>query len=209
MESTRFDRLTKALAGAASRRQALKALTVAAVGGVIGVRSAGTAHASGNSACAHFCDAVFGDDTRAARQCTRDAAHGFGLCYTCGPASPGGGVAPSAICCTRTRHGHCERYDDAACCGSGQTCQHGNCVTIGSTTTHAPGRTTTRAPGLTTTQAPGLTTTQAPGLTTTQAPGLTTTHAPRPTTTQAPGLTTTQAPGLTMRCPEASGQSIH
>jgi hypothetical protein len=155
MESSRFERLTKTLAGSTSRRQALKALTVAAVGGVIGVRSARPAYAEGNRACAQFCAAVFGDDTRAAGQCTRAAAHGFGLCYTCGPASPGGGVAPAAICCHRTRRGYCEDdYDDATCCSPGKTCQNGHCVTVGVTTTQAPGLTTTHAPVPTTTATP-------------------------------------------------------
>ena len=153
MESTRFDRLTKTLAGATSRRQALKALAVAAVGGAIGVRTAGTAYAAGNSNCAHFCTAVFGGDTAASAQCTADAAHRTGLCYTCGPASPTGGVLPENICCARNSDGLCASYSDAACCNTsaGQFCQNGACVTL--TTTHVA-VTTTGVPVPVTTVAP-------------------------------------------------------
>jgi hypothetical protein len=149
MEPRRFDQLTKTLASSTSRRQALKAAAVAAVGGVLGWRATGTASAQGNSACAHWCAAVFGADTPAAGQCTSAAAHGTGLCYTCGPASPGGGVAPAAICCTHTSSGYCASYSGAACCSPSQTCSNGTCVTPTTTTTAAP--TTTPPPTTTTT----------------------------------------------------------
>jgi hypothetical protein len=130
MEPNRFDQLTKTLASSISRRQALKAITVSTVGGVIGWRATGTAEAAGNSACAQWCAAVFGADTAAARRCTADAAHrnSSALCYTCGPASPGGGVAPAAICCTHTRSGYCASYTHAACCTSHQVCRNGICA---------------------------------------------------------------------------------
>lgn len=128
MPATRFDELTKTLAGSTTRRQALRAVTLAAVGGLVGVRVTGTAYAA-NSACAKFCASVFGDNTPADEQCAADAAHGRGLCYSCGPASPGGGVTPAAICCTRTSSGYCASYTTAACCPSGQTCQNGTCIT--------------------------------------------------------------------------------
>ena len=145
MESTRFDQLTKTLASSTTRRQALKAVAVAAVGGIVGVRSAGTAYAAGKSACANWCAAVFGNDTTATGRCTSDAAHGKGLCYACGPASPGGGVPPSAVCCARTSSGYCASYTGASCCTSGQVCQNGTCVTPVTTTTPPP-VTTTIAP---------------------------------------------------------------
>jgi hypothetical protein len=129
MESPRFDQLTKVLAGSTSRRRALKTIAVATGGGVLGLSATGTAHAS-SSACAVFCAAVFGTDIPAAAQCISDAAHQTGLCYSCGPASPGGGVTPCAICCTRTTSGFCASYSGAACCPSGQACQNGTCAEI-------------------------------------------------------------------------------
>ena len=45
MESTRFDDLTKALATATSRRQALKAIVATIIGGLLGLDSTGTAFA--------------------------------------------------------------------------------------------------------------------------------------------------------------------
>ena len=79
----------------------------------------GLAFAS-NSACAHFCASVFGAGTKAAGQCTSDAAHGKGLCYTCGPASSGG---TQPICCPENPNGTCTSYSSATCCTSTQTCQ--------------------------------------------------------------------------------------
>jgi len=124
MESSKFDELTKALATATSRRQALRRL-----GGILGGTALaglfpGLAFAS-NSACAHFCNAVFGADTPAANQCSRDGAHGKGLCHQCGSA------APSSICCTRDSNGFCSSYSGAHCpCNSSicQTCQNGTCA---------------------------------------------------------------------------------
>ena len=129
MPAKRFEELTKTLAGATTRRQALRAMAVATIGGVVGIGTAGTAFAS-NSDCAKFCASVFGANTPAANQCTSDAAHKKGLCYTCGPSSPGGGVTPADICCARTSSGYCASYTGAACCASGLTCQNGQCVTV-------------------------------------------------------------------------------
>ena len=140
MESRKFDALTKAIATATSRRQALRR-----IGGILG----GTALAGlfpgfaqvDNSACAHFCDTVFGVDTPAASQCVSDAAHRKGLCYTCGPSSPGG---TKPICCSQNPDGTCTGYSSATCCSGGQVCQNGTCVSP-TTTTIAP-TTTTIAP---------------------------------------------------------------
>lgn len=86
MEPDRFDDLTRWLAAGASRRRILTGL-----GGAFGAalvaatRGVTSAAPGGNSACDAFCHTVFGD-TRAAGQCTRDAAHGNpnGLCAQCG-----------------------------------------------------------------------------------------------------------------------------
>jgi hypothetical protein len=122
LDSSKFDELTKALATATSRRQALRR-----IGGILGGTALaglipGLAFAS-NSACAKFCNAVFGADTLAASKCISDAAHGKGLCRQCGS------VAPSSICCTRDSSGFCSSYIGAHCpCPSGQTCQNGKCA---------------------------------------------------------------------------------
>ena len=123
MDSWRFDEITKALATKTSRRQTLRRL-----GGILGATALagffpGLAFAS-NSTCAHFCAAVFGADTPAAGQCTSDAAHGKGLCYTCGPASAGG---TKSICCPGGS-GHCTSYSSATCCAGSQTCCGGTCT---------------------------------------------------------------------------------
>ncbi|HJT59484.1 MAG TPA: hypothetical protein VJ761_23450 [Ktedonobacteraceae bacterium] len=125
MESNIFDEVTKALATSTSRRQALRR-----IGGILG----GTALAglfpglalADNSGCAHFCTSVFGGDTPAQAQCASDAAHHTGLCYSCGPASPGG---TKPICCTKNGSGFCTSYSSATCCSGGQVCQNGTCVT--------------------------------------------------------------------------------
>ncbi len=123
MKPGTFDAFTKALATPNSRRQALRR-----IGGILG----GTALAgilpgvalADNSDCAHFCNSVFAPGS-ARGQCKSDAAHGTGLCYTCGPASPGGS---QAICCPQNADGTCTSYSSATCCGSGQTCTNGTCV---------------------------------------------------------------------------------
>jgi len=114
MEHDRFDTLTKALATATTRRQALQRLGRLLGGSVLaGVVPGWARAAGGNSACAHFCAAVFGAETPAAQQCTSDAAHGTGLCSACGPAAPAG---HPPLC-------------GQLCCPAGQVCQDGQCVT--------------------------------------------------------------------------------
>lgn len=125
MKENIFDDLTKAIATATSRRQALRR-----IGGILG----GTALAglfpglalADNSACAHFCTSVFGGNTPGQAQCASDAAHHTGLCYTCGPASPGGA---KPICCPQNSNGTCTSYSSATCCSGDQVCQNGTCVT--------------------------------------------------------------------------------
>ena len=157
MDSTKFDGLTKALATPTSRRTALRRIGGAITGAILASWPFGHTLAS-NSACAHFCNAVFGADTPAAKQCISDAAHGKGLCHQCGSATP------SSICCSRNSSGYCSSYSGAHCpcnatqcqkcdatagtcvsscdtcstcqsgtcassCASGQVCQNGTCVT--------------------------------------------------------------------------------
>ena len=135
MSERPFDSLARTLAGGASRRGVLRAIGGAVLGSLVAA-PAQAVLAAGNSACAHFCAAVFGADTPAAGQCTSDAAHGKGLCYTCGPASSGGGISPSSICCARNGSGVCSSYSTATCCATGQTCtSNGQCVAPTTTTT--------------------------------------------------------------------------
>lgn len=137
MKRDTFDEITKILATSPSRRQALRRIAGLLFGGTMGggiltTLSPGVALASGgNSDCAHFCNAIFppGPDRG---QCKSDAAHGIGLCYTCGPKSPGGS---QPICCSTDSNGQCTSYSSATCCVSGQTCQSGICVSPTTTTT--------------------------------------------------------------------------
>ena len=126
MEPTTFDNLTKALATSTSRRAALKALAATTLGGLLGLGGLGTAFGK-NKTCAQFCSAVFGDTTPAAEQCTTDAAHHTGLCYSCGSNTPA-----SSICCTRNSSGFCSSYSPTlpCACPSGQVCQNGTCVPV-------------------------------------------------------------------------------
>jgi hypothetical protein len=155
MESNIFDEVTKALATATSRREALRRIGGILGGTVLAGLFPGLAQAD-NSACAHFCNAVFGGDTPASAQCAKDASHKTGLCYTCGPASLGG---TKPICCPQNPNGTCISYSSATCCSNVQMCQGGHCVTpttvppttvppttVGPTTTTAFPTTTTAAP---------------------------------------------------------------
>lgn len=127
MEEKRFDDLVRLVGGRTSRRQVLKALIASTIGAAFLRIDPGVALAS-NAACAQFCIAVFGGDTVAQSQCAAAGAHHQGLCYTCGPNSPGGGVAPSDICCDRNSSGFCSDYSSASCCGSDQICVGGTCM---------------------------------------------------------------------------------
>ena len=141
MNPTKFDELTKELAKSTSRRQALRTIVTASIGGVVGLGAIRSVFgAGGNSFCDQWCHAVFGQ-TRAAGKCTSDAAHGVGLCVTCGT------VAPADICCARGSDGFCIGGTVAATCACdstqcqtcdattgtcvgcppGQTCQNGQC----------------------------------------------------------------------------------
>jgi len=126
MEPTKFDDLTKTLATSTSRRQALRRMGGTLSGVLVASWPVGQvlAKGGGNSACAHFCASVFGADTPAADQCTSDAAHHKGLCYSCGPASPTGS---QSICCLENSDDTCSSYNGATCCTLYQSCYHGVC----------------------------------------------------------------------------------
>jgi hypothetical protein len=91
---TSFDELAKGLAnGTISRRQALRWMGGALVGGVLAsIPGVALAQAGGNSACDEFCHANFSG--REAGKCTSAGAHGTGPCYTC---TPGIGPGPNFV----------------------------------------------------------------------------------------------------------------
>ena len=131
MDGNRFDQLSRFLGRGVHRRAAVAALAALAVGGVGEAtarhkhkqhgRAAGGNANGGNSACDVFCHTFFGD-TQAAGECTSDAAHGTGLCVTCGAANA------NKVCCANNSAGFCPDYKAASCsCPSGQTCQTGTC----------------------------------------------------------------------------------
>src|SRR2546425_3569598 len=152
MDPTRFDNLTKAMATPASRRQALRRIGGTLTGVTLASLLPGHALAD-NSACAHFCDSVFGADTPAASQCISDAAHQTGLCYSaCGPSGAGGrlcgspGSYTSLTCCPNFQSACCNgscfpvSSPDFTCCADGSCCNlvtstccpnpHGTCCNV-------------------------------------------------------------------------------
>jgi len=74
-----------------------------------------------NSECAHWCSTVFGADTAGADNCTSNAAHQQGLCYTCGPAAASrGSLTLCGTTCVNTT-------SDLNNCGQcGNVCQQPN-----------------------------------------------------------------------------------
>lgn len=130
MNRDTFNAFTKALATSTSGRRAVGRIGGILFGSILGgialaELTPGVALASGgNSDCAHFCNAIFppGSDRG---KCKSDAAHGTGLCYTCGPARSGGSLP---ICCPANSNGQCTSYSSATCCSSGQNCTSGVCV---------------------------------------------------------------------------------
>lgn len=110
MDNMRFDALARSLGAGRSRREVIRGIG-GAVAGAIGLSVLGEAGVSarGNSACAQYCADVFGADTPEAGACTREAAHGAGPCFECGPAAPAG----SRTICGQT------------CCGPDEICRGG------------------------------------------------------------------------------------
>jgi hypothetical protein len=151
-EEHSFDQLARGLAsGSVSRKQALKVLGGALLGGVLasipGVALA--QNAGGNSACDEFCHTVFGGQE--AGLCTSAAARGGGPCFECTPGvGPGPNFTPpecaageefnedtcqceaTTVPCPGRAAGPCpagatccsppSRPDNAICCAPGTTC---------------------------------------------------------------------------------------
>jgi hypothetical protein len=143
MKPGTFDDLTRRLANTTSRRGAFRRIAGMLAGGTVGGAalaglSPGIVLANGgNSDCAHFCNAIFAPGS-ARGQCKDDAAHGTGLCYSCGPKASGGS---QPICCSTDSNGFCTSYSSATCCSGGQSCQSGTCVTTCNTTVLSNGTT--------------------------------------------------------------------
>ena len=134
MKPTKFDELTKSLATATSRRQALKAIAATTFGSILGLSGIGTAfgapkcHSNG-----------LGCDTNS--QCCSGYCQNGEKC-TCPPA-PACTVPPNNTCpCPSGQtclNGSCCPTDQvcgSSCgCPSGQICSNGQCVTPTTTTT--------------------------------------------------------------------------
>jgi hypothetical protein len=115
MDSSRFDELTKALATATSRRQALKTIVATTLGGILGLGRLGTALAGRGPKCHRN---GLGCDTNS--QCCS------GYCKNgekCACAPNGATCTDGSNCCSGTC---CQ----GTCCGSGQVClSNGTCAT--------------------------------------------------------------------------------
>ena len=74
-----------------SRAQALRGVLGGAIATALALIIPGKVMAGAmgsNSACAQFCDYLYGEGTPEASMCTSSAAHAKGQCYLYGPASP-------------------------------------------------------------------------------------------------------------------------
>jgi hypothetical protein len=147
MKERPFDGIARLIATNTSRRQVLRALAGAALGGLFA--RGGTALAK-SVTCSSFCGSVFGEDTAATTQCVQAAKNGGGLCYSpCGPKGSGGGTlcgsGATAVCCPLP--GQCQvsagclkgqcafanardgtPCDDGNACTLVDTCQAGVCT---------------------------------------------------------------------------------
>src|SRR5438105_1546419 len=115
MEPSRFDELTKTLATATSRRQALKTIAATTLGGILGLGGIGTAFAkpkchrpglgcdTNSKCCSNLC--CNGICCASGQVCQN------GTCVTC--TGNGGTCSGDGDCCS----GNCSK---GICCGSGQ-----------------------------------------------------------------------------------------
>jgi hypothetical protein len=139
MEEQHFDDLARLVAQKTSRRQVLKVLAGAALGGMFANRLS-PALAAGAGGCAKYCNQVFGEDTAATTQCIQDAKKGTGLCYTCGPMGSGGtlcgGPSYSTTTCCSGSTSVCTSGTCTGTCGDGcssmgcATCSSGTCTCV-------------------------------------------------------------------------------
>lgn len=124
----RFDDLARSLAeNGHSRRGLLKVglgfVGAAAAGVLPGVARAG----GGNSSCVDFCKSVFPDGGSDYGHCVADAAHGEGLCFTCGPkAPPSHGPLCDTVCCAGTEV-CCNHQCTSATCTGGHVFNTATC----------------------------------------------------------------------------------
>jgi hypothetical protein len=123
MDPTTFDDLTKALATSTSRRQALKTIAAATIGGILGLGGIGTAlgapkcHRQGTG-----CDTT--------SQCCKGLSCQNGKCAPC--TANGGTCSGNTDCCS----GNCS---NGFCCASGQVgVSNGTCATPCTTCSGGP-----------------------------------------------------------------------
>lgn len=130
MDPTKFDDFTKVLVISTSRRQVLRRIGGTLTGALLVALFPGRTLADDNGDCADFCNAVFGENSRAAHQCINDATHNKGLCYKCGPENSDDYYNDYGrdICCPRNNgSGYCTGYSTATCCGDHESCINGRC----------------------------------------------------------------------------------
>lgn len=134
MEEHQFDRIARRVAQPVTRREALRALVAASLGGLFlhsSAQGAFAATSSGNSACAHFCTLLCGCDSCACHDaCSAAGAHNSGVCFSCGP---NGGT--SAICSTLTSPGPCACASPGGGYCSNTASDVNNCGACGTTCT--------------------------------------------------------------------------
>jgi hypothetical protein len=131
MDGNRFDEMTRAFGSGRPRRSVLKGLAGAALG-VAGLARFGGAEAAkgGNSAAAHFCNAVFPPGPQRG-QCVSDAAHGAGPFIACGgdPANYCSGTGTCADFNSEINNcGGCGNVCSTSDLNATAACVNGTCV---------------------------------------------------------------------------------
>jgi hypothetical protein len=140
-----LDELAKGLAsGTLSRRKALHLMGAALLGGALasvpGVALAAPKPGSGRggggkSACAKYCQSLFGANTPAEQQCVSEGTAGTGPCFSCSPTT---GCGPNFQKPTCTVTGQSYNCSTCQCeCPSPQTVVDGACVDCPTSTTCA------------------------------------------------------------------------
>ena len=133
MEPTRFDDLTKALAAATSRRQALKTIAATTLGGILGLSGIGNVFAkpcatngkhcnSKTVCCSGYCDPTTRKCACKPGTCNSSCPCDASQCLTCDSST--GTCVSSCDACSTCQGGTC-----VSSCGSGQVClSNGTCA---------------------------------------------------------------------------------
>jgi hypothetical protein len=123
MEPSKFDELTKALATATSRRQALKTIAATTIGGILGLAGIGTAFAKCHDP-GHNCEE---NSTCCSQNCCIAAGQREGVCCASGQTCQNGTCVSPTTTTTTTTSG--------PVCPHQQTCS-ANRINCGSPTNH-------------------------------------------------------------------------